>query len=228
MGTPQLTYGQPADALIGQPVNTTIRGFVTSDRACESASIDFGLMVGPGSSDTQCTVGGTTPLGIAMRDGSKQADADGDGQYVQYDTVNIIDQDFVYINTASASGAYGATVCGNSTTGAITIEEPSSGKVAIGWLAQTVSAAGLARIFVDSRMCKVDAVKVAGVEIDNSALADDYVLVYDSSAETLGFEPCNAAQIVGIDVDASSIADNYILKYNDSTGNLEYEADAIE
>ena len=187
--TPQLTYTQPANAVAGLPVNTTIRGFVTN-RICEDASIDFGLAVFAGTTDEQAKVTGTVPLGIAMKDPANEMDASEDGQYVQYGTMSIIDQDFVWVTTASTTGAYGAVVCANLTTGAITIGEEVVGTTkAIGWLAETVTAAGLIKIFVNSRMSdEQNARKIQDVYVDDTSKADDYILKYDDGTGTFGYE----------------------------------------
>ena len=217
--TPQLTYTQPADAVAGLPVNTTIRGFVTN-RICEDASIDFGLAVFAGTTDDQATVTGTVPLGIAMKDPANEMDASEDGQYVQYGTMSIIDQDFVWVTTASTTGAYGATVCANLTTGVITIGAAVAGTtVEIGWLAETVTAAGLIKIFVDSRMSNVT--PHAALHEDGGA---DEVDVTDLSG-VLADEQ-DAGSIKGVVVNDAAIADDYILKYDTVSGELGYEVDA--
>lgn len=154
MGNPQTSYSLTrTEALTGTFAHVEQRGF-TASRACESASIDFGLGVSAGSSDSQVVVGVSgAVLGVAIRSNAHGMDESDDGQYVQYDEVAIGDKDFFWLYTASTSGAYGAEVCMNNTTGAITIGAAVSGTTTpIGWLAQTVTAAGVVKVFVDSRM----------------------------------------------------------------------------
>ena len=222
----QLSYGAKDALLIGQPVYDTIRGFVYS-RACESASIDFGLAVGAGSADTQCVVGGSTLLGVALRNPANPMDSDNDGQYIQYQTVDVIDQDFVCVNTASTSGAYGDPVSYNTTTGAVVIGAPGAGENMLGWLAQTVTAAGKIRIFVDSRSEATPT--IGGVELDLSSLADDCVLRYNAANTAFECEATDdvdldAKSLDGVDVDVSALADDYVLRYNLANTALEFEA----
>ena len=151
MGNPQLTYGDRGAAHAGGLVYGTVRGLKLS-KACETAAgINFGVVVSRGSTDDGCVVGGSTPIGVALRDHGQGMDALGVGMYAQKSLVSVIDKDFVWMETVSTSGAYRARVYYDTTTGsAIVTASPTATQKLIGYLGQTLTAAGLCKVFVDS------------------------------------------------------------------------------
>jgi len=178
MGSPQLTYGDPAIARPGYPAHGSIEGHVAS-RSAETASIDFGLVVGAGTSDEQCVIGGATPLGVAIRNPAQPMDEDDDGQYLTGDSVSILDKDFVFV-TVTGTGAYGDPINYNTTTGALDVGPPESGEKFVGWLAQTLGTAGLAKIFIDARSSYI-----GGILADMSEAADALKLTYVGTSESI-------------------------------------------
>lgn len=152
MGTPQLTYGPRGTRYAGQLAYGHRLGYVESRAVETAAGVDFGLVVSEGSTDEGCVLGGLKPVGIAFRDHGQGMDESGEGRYEQKSIASIIDKDFVIVETVSTSGAYRDMVCYNTTTGAIVIGAPSATQKPIGWLAETVTAAGKIKIFVDAKM----------------------------------------------------------------------------
>lgn len=153
MGNPQLTYGARAAGHAGLPVYTRIRGQVLS-KACETAAgIDFGKIVSKGASDNGCIIGGSAPIGVALRDHGQGMSDLSVGKYLQKSMVSVLDKDFVWLETASTSGAYRAKVYYDTTTGAVVVtDSPSGTQKLIGYLGQTLSAAGLVKVYVDTDM----------------------------------------------------------------------------
>lgn len=184
----QTSYGSRVDAFIGMPAYYEMKGIVRS-RACESASIDFGLVVSGGTDpDKQCVVGGTAPLGVALRDPAQpMVDSTNDGQYEQYDTVSIADREYVWVTTASTSGSYRDTVLYNEGTGALTVGIADATNKPIGYVEKPFSAAGLIKIFVDTDLF-TGAVAIDGTPVDNTDLAADKILKYNSTTENLEYE----------------------------------------
>jgi hypothetical protein len=153
MGNPQLTYGARAAGHAGLPVYTRIRGQVLS-KACETAAgIDFGKIVSKGSSDGGCIIGGSAPIGVALRDHGQGMSEASVGKYLQKSMVSVLDKDFVWLETVSTSGAYRAKVYYDTATGAVVVTaSPSGTQKLIGYLGQTLTAAGLVKVYVDTDM----------------------------------------------------------------------------
>ena len=188
MGTPQLTYGVRTDAFIGQFGYGHRQGIVRS-RAAETATIDFGLVVSGGTDpDTQCVVGGTAPLGIALRDPAQpMVDATDDGQYIATDTVSIVDRDYVWVTTASTSGSYRDTVLYNEGTGALTVGTPDGTNKPIGYVEKPFTAAGLMLMYVDTDLF-TGALAIDGAPVDNADIAANKILKYNDTTENLEYE----------------------------------------
>jgi len=66
--------------------------------------------------------------------------------------------------------------------------------------------------------------KILDVEIDDTDIGDNKVLVYNNSTLNLEYKVINAVQLKGYDLDFSAIADGYILSYNSTSGDIEFIA----
>jgi hypothetical protein len=221
----QLLYGAQAPHLVGQPGNDNIKGR-TFARRCESASIDFGIVVSGGSSDGQCVAGGSTPIGIAMRNPARGMVAN-DAKYLIKEMVDILDGDDIYVNTADAAGSYGDPLHYTISSGLIGIGAASTGEAALpGFLAQDVSAAGIVRIHVDSQFATmIAAVLAAGLAVAVPPHAASHA---NSAADEISVEGLsgvlaegqNATKIQGITVGSLvGITNGQIIKYSTSGTN---------
>lgn len=155
-----ISYAARAKWYVGQVAYNSVRGFVHS-RAAETAAVTFGRVVCAGTNDKQCVMGGTTAvLGVALRDHVQGMDEDSVGQYEIGANVSIIDKDIVILETASTSGTYGQGVYFDTaaSTGVVVITStPTATQKLIGYLKETVTAAGKIKVWVDSDLSKADA-----------------------------------------------------------------------
>jgi len=186
MGSPQLTYGARGIAYAGALAYGKTRGICLS-KACETvAGIPFGKVVSRGSSDKGCVIGGVKPFGVALRDHGQGMNESSDAYYERYAMVSIIDKDFVYVETVSSSGAYRARVYYDTSTGAIVVtDSPSGTQKLIGYLGQTLTAAGLVMIYVDTEMFYRQADLESDIEdaVDAAILAADIDGLVDTAVE---------------------------------------------
>jgi len=155
----QTSYNDRAVAQAGQMVYGKVRGILESKACGTAAGIDFGRVVGRGSADNVCVVGGQTPFGVARYDHGQGMDEDSEGRYEYKSMVSVVDKDYVYLNTVSTSGAYRAKVyylIADSSSGAgdagtvVVTDAPGVNHRLIGYLGQTLTAAGLAKVYVDT------------------------------------------------------------------------------
>ena len=153
-GTPILSYGPRVNKVEGNLAYDRVRGFEES-RAAEGA-VQFGRIVTAGTTDDQCIEGGDgIPLGMALRDHGQGMDEDSEGQYDDESMVSIIDKDYVIISTVSTLGAYRDVVYYDESDGTIVVTDaPSATQHPIGYLAQTLTAAGLAKVYIDADTIK--------------------------------------------------------------------------
>lgn len=137
---------------------------VTISRAVETAAgVTFGRMVSRGTDrDTQCVIGGATPLGIAVRTRDTESYAE---KYLQYEDARILRSGFVYLTITTAANA-GAALCYNSTTGVIDSGSPGAGEVAFGGQLMQDSAGGdVCLCWVDITANDIDEARLAAVEL---------------------------------------------------------------
>lgn len=186
MGTPQLMYGARARGVAGQLAYGKVRGIVESKVCGTSAGIEFGRIVSRGSSDDICVVGGNAPFGVALFDQGQGMNEDSEGRYEYKSSVSVIDKDYVLLNTASVSGAYRAKVyylIADSTPGAgdigtiVVTDAPTENHRLIGYLGQTLNAAGLVKVYVDTDLYYFEVAAAAAgdaaADLVVAALTDD-------------------------------------------------------
>lgn len=164
---------------------------IQESKACETAAgIEFGRVVSRGSSDDACVVGGSSPFGVALFDQGQGMDPDSEGRYEQKSMVSVIDKDYVLLNTVSASGAYRAKVyylIDDSAPGAgdigtiVVTDAPEVNHRLIGYLGQTLTAAGLAKVYVDTDLHYFDVAAAAAGE----AAAEEVVAEMSSDISDL-------------------------------------------
>jgi hypothetical protein len=144
-----------------------IKGLVHS-RVCEaSAGIEFGMpafTVNGATNDNGCTSDETTGLiiGIALRDHGQGMTYNNsfvpssavDSRYVQKSCVSIIDKDAVVINVAT-TGNFGDIVyydTSSNTYKVVAIASLTATMIPVGRLLETLTAAGLADVWVDTNL----------------------------------------------------------------------------
>jgi len=150
------SYDDRAQKVEGQLAYDRVRGFTFSKKS--SGVIPFGRIVSlvPGSDD-QVVVGGTgKAIGFALRDHGQGMNESNVGQYEDKKSVSVIDKDFVIASTVSTAGDYGDTIFFDTSDGTIVVAgTPSATIRPIGYLAQTLTAAGLCKVYVDSYVVKI-------------------------------------------------------------------------
>lgn len=149
-------YDDRAQKIEGGLAYDRVRGFVSSKKA--SGAIPFGRIVSLVSgSDSQVEVGGTgKALGFALRDHGQGMTDSNVGQYEDESSVSVIDKDYVIASTVSTAGDFGDMVFFDTSDGTITVADTPSATVRpIGYLRQTLTAAGLCRIYVDSDLVRI-------------------------------------------------------------------------
>ena len=96
-------------------------------------------------------VGGTAPIGIAIRDLSRQANTPGssDFAYDDEEAVNILREGYVFL-TIAAGGAAGAALLSNDTTGIVDVGTAGAGETQLNaTLEETVTAGEIARCRIE-------------------------------------------------------------------------------
>jgi len=65
-----------------------------------------------------------------------------------------------------------------------------------------------------------NAYKILGVDVDDTSIGANKILIYDDVSSTLKYSIVNATQLNGYNLDFSSIADGYVLAYDSVSGDL--------
>jgi hypothetical protein len=116
----------------------TREGHRKISRAIETAAgVGFGLVVSRGTDkNKQAVIGGTDPLGITIRDLTKEGTVEGanTGKYEQYDNASISENGPIWVKSATVIAAPGAEVRYDQTDGTITGAAVAGDIVALtGW-----------------------------------------------------------------------------------------------
>jgi hypothetical protein len=110
-------------------------------RLAEGGAIPFGTVVSRGTADDQCVLGGTDPIGVALRTLDREGDlGTADLEYKEKDAVAVIEDGAVYVSVGS-TGSPGDVLKYVNATGAILTGAPGTGETALpGVLEETVAA----------------------------------------------------------------------------------------
>ncbi len=105
------------------------------------AAVPFGSIVS--RSGAGVAKGGTTPIGVALRDLTRQANTAGssDVEYDDEEAVNIARKGYVYL-TIAAGGSAGDALLSNDTTGVIDVGTAGAGETQLNATLEEAAAAG--------------------------------------------------------------------------------------
>lgn len=117
----QATYRENMDAAVAGMIATMVNWDATTHVLEDASPIGFGLAVGEGTNDGQCSLGGTlgTFLGVTIRDitqvpGASRTNPD---TYIQYDNVGVLRMGEIWVQTTGTAPVRGDPVHYDATTG---------------------------------------------------------------------------------------------------------------
>lgn len=147
----QTTYASSIrPAVPGMPAS--MYGYNADSRICESANIPFGVAVSQGSADDGATLGGTSPVGVAIRDVTLLrgvGDIANIDKFKQYETLGVMVQGEIWVLTDGAVTKGGVCTYDN-TTGVLGSVAAGAGRTAFpGRWQSSTTGAGLAKLRVN-------------------------------------------------------------------------------
>jgi hypothetical protein len=137
----QTTYSSTIDAAYAGLVADLEPKEVVS-KACESATIGFGLAVNQGTADEQAVLGGTSVIGITVRSLDREGTSTA-VQYSQYEAMGVLREGYIWVEIEN-TGSPGDALYTDDVTGEIGAGAPGAGETALpnSTLETTVSSAG--------------------------------------------------------------------------------------